>query len=119
MCAIGVASAETYPVSGDWTYENAEEIGPAKTCGKKIMRFEGNVRSDTGTAAPKYKNISATRNGPGNWKMVDEFYNLQTWGRVQYTLRIVDQDHIELSYDRIPIQQDRGAGKSYLLRRCA
>jgi hypothetical protein len=114
----GVAHAETYPVSGTWTYDNANEAGPAKECGKRIMRFEGGIRHDTGTSAPTYRNISVTQNGNGSWRVVDEFYTVQIRGRINYILRVVDADHIELQYDRINIQSDRGPGKSSLLRRC-
>jgi hypothetical protein len=114
---VGVAHADTYPVSGMWTYENANEPGPAKDCGKRIMHFKGTTRDDTGTSAPIYKNVSVTRDGNG-WRIVDEFYTLQVKGRVNYTIRVVDADHIELQYDRINIQSDRGPGKTFLLRRC-
>lgn len=116
--AIGVASADTYPVSGTWTYDNAQEKGPAKNCGKKVARFNGTTRQDSATAAPEYKNVSVTRDGAGGWRLVDEFYTLQTRGRVNLSIRVLDEDHIEIQYDRINSQSDRGAGKVFLLRRC-
>ena len=57
-CGSAAARAATYPVSGSWTYENASEKGPAKSCGKRNMRFEGNLRYDTGSGVPEYKNVS-------------------------------------------------------------
>jgi hypothetical protein len=116
--AAGLACADTYPVSGTWTYENAQEKGPARECGKKVARFNGETRKDTATAVPEYKNVSVTRDGPGAWRVVDDYYNLQSRGRVNLTIRVVDEDHIELQYDRISMQADRGPGKIFLLRRC-
>ena len=87
--AIGVACADTYPVSGMWTYENASQSGPAKNCNaKKSARFNGVTRLDTATSAPDYKNVSVTREGSGAWRIVDEFYTLQIRGRVTYSLRV-------------------------------
>jgi hypothetical protein len=116
--AVGTACADTYPVSGTWTYENASEKGPAKNCGKKVARFNGTTRQDTATSAPEYKNVSVTRDGAGGWRLVDEFYTLQVRGRVNLSIRLLDEDHIEIQYDRVNIQSDRGAGKTFLLRRC-
>jgi len=117
--AIGVAHADNYPVSGIWTYENANQSGPAKSCNpKKSANFKGPTRLDTGTSAPEYKNVSVTRNGANEWKIVDTFYTLQIWGRVSFSLRVLDSDHIEIQYDRISQAEDRGPGKVFLLRRC-
>ena len=104
------AQAATYPVSGAWTYENASEKGPAKSCGKRNLRFEGNLRYDTGSGAPEYKNISVTKIDAAKWNIVDEFFTGMMRGRVPYTLRIVDADHIELHLER--------GGTTTLLRRC-
>lgn len=108
---LGVANADTYPVSGTWTYENASQAGPAKVCGQKIMQFKGTTRSDTGTNAPEYRNQSVTQSGASTWHVVDEFYTVQIWGRMIYTLRQIDEDHIRITLDK--------GGKSFLLRRCA
>lgn len=111
LVAVGTsAQAATYPVSGAWTYENATEKGPAKSCGKRNMRFEGNLRYDTGSGAPEYKNVSVTKSDTAKWNIVDEFFTGMMRGRVPYTLRIVDADHIELHLER--------GGAKTLLRRC-
>jgi hypothetical protein len=106
-----VARGETYPVSGTWTYESANEAGPAKNCGRRIMRFDGELRHDTGSGAPEYRNRSIEPNGAGSWRVVDEFYNMLQRGRVYYTLRLLDSDHIELQFDV--------GGRTALLRRCS
>jgi hypothetical protein len=106
----GVAHADTYPVSGTWTYDNASAKGPAKECGQKVMRFQGNIRRDTGTSVPEYKNISIDKRGATTWYVIDDFYTLQIRGRMIYTLRLIDEDHIEIELEK--------GGKTFLLRRC-
>src|SRR6187200_1712323 len=97
---VSAAQADTYPVSGTWTYDNASEKGPAKTCGQKVMRFQGNIRRDTGTSVPEYKNISIDKRGATTWYVVDDFYTLQIRGRMIYTLRLLDDDHIQLDLEK-------------------
>ena len=107
---ITVAAADTYPVSGAWTYDNASGNGPAKVCGPRVMRFSGNVRYDTGTSAPEYKNQSIVKRGATTWYVIDDFYTLQIRGRMIYTLRLIDEDHIEIALEK--------GGRRFLLRRC-
>ncbi len=99
-----------YPVGGSWTYENASEKGPAKSCGRRFMEFDGNLRHDTGSGAPEYKNISARVSGPNTWTIVDELFTGMIRGRVTYTLRTIDADHIQLHFEM--------GGRTTLLRRC-
>ena len=108
--AIGLAHADTYPVSGTWTYDNASQKGPAKNCGQRIMRFDGNIRHDTGTSVPQYRNISVDKRGESQWYVIDDFYTLQIRGRMIYTLQLIDEDHIQLTLEK--------GGKTFLLRRC-
>jgi len=109
LALAGVAEA-SYPVSGRWTYEDARAPGPAKDCRGDHMIFEGERRLDTGTSVPEYRNVSVARAGAGIYRIVDQFFNVQARGRVSFTLRIVDPDHIEIRYE---------LGKGALLRRCA
>jgi hypothetical protein len=90
------AAAASYPVSGTWTYDNATAEGPAKECGKRYMNFAGNQRFDTGGGVPSYRNFSVTAEGSSTFRIVDEFATGQMNARSTYTLRILDQDHIEL-----------------------
>ena len=108
--ATALAQADTYPVSGTWTYDNASQKGPAKNCGQRVMRFDGNIRYDTGTSVPQYKNISIDKRGETLWYVIDDFYTLQIRGRMIYTLQLVDEDHIQLTLEK--------GGKTFLLRRC-
>jgi hypothetical protein len=111
IAATAAARAETFPVSGTWTYERANEAGAAKECGLRIMRFDGELRHDTGSGAPEYRNRSVAQTGTGTWRVVDDFYNMLQRGRVAYTLRVVDNDHIELQFEM--------GGRVSLLRRCS
>lgn len=103
------ARADTYPVSGKWTYDNASDGGPAEECGKRTMEFRGTQRFDTVGGVAQYRNRSVDRTSPTAFTVVDEFFNVMVRGRVQYTLRIIDEDHIELHLDR---------GGNIPLRRC-
>ena len=104
------AQAASYPVAGTWTYENASDKGAAKDCGRRRMEFDGNLRHDTGSGAPEYKNVSVTDSGAESWRIVDEFFTGMIRGRVTYTLRVLDADHIELHIDM--------GGSTTRLRRC-
>jgi len=99
-----------YPVSGGWTYDNASDPGPAKTCtGARIMTFEGIMRHDSVGSVAEFKNKSTIQSGAGLYRVVDTFYNGQTWGNVLYTLSLPDPDHIQINY---------ATGGALTLRRC-
>jgi hypothetical protein len=111
LAPCGAVAADSYPVSGRWTYENAEAAGPAADCGKRKMEFRGAQRLDTGGGVPEYRNVSVSRISATSYQVVDEFFNVQIRGHTEFSLRLIDQDHIELHLDR--------AGKTVTLRRCA
>jgi hypothetical protein len=73
------------------------------------MTFQGEMRRDTGSGAPEYKNISVSQSDTDTWRVVDEFFTGMIRGRVSYTLRQVDPDRIELRFD---------AGTTSRLQRC-
>ncbi len=102
--------AATYPISGKWTYENASVAGPARECGSAYMEFRGVQRIDTGGRVPQFRIVAVSGSAP-SWLVVDEFVAVQIRGRVSYTLRILDVDHVELRIE--------AAGKRILLRRCS
>jgi hypothetical protein len=104
----GFAVADSYPVSGKWTYDNTAGEGPAKECGKRYMDFRGERRFDTGGGVPDYRNRSITQDGD-NYSLVDEFNTGQIQARLNYNIRRVDNDRIEL---KLP------ANKTVKLRRC-
>jgi hypothetical protein len=102
-------AATGYPVSGKWTYNSADESGPAKSCTGRTMTFDGNMRYDTGGSVRELQNKSTIQTGAALYRVVDTFYNGQTWGNVSYTLRLPDADHIEINY---------ATGGMFKLRRC-
>ena len=104
------AHADVYPVSGRWTYENASAAGPATSCGSRYMEFSGQQRIDTGGGVPGYRNARVAMVNSQLFLLTDQFNNGQMRGREEYSLSLIDEDHIQL---RIKI-----GGKSILLRRC-
>lgn len=104
----GLASSQSYPVSGRWTYENASAEGPAETCGRRYMTFEGAQRRDTGGGVPVYRNAGIQEVGDGEFRIVDAFNSGSINGNVYYTLRKIDDDHIAIEM----------AARTVLLRRC-
>jgi hypothetical protein len=111
IISLGGAADAAYPVSGRWTYENASASGPAKSCTGRIMDFLGVTRHDTGGGVSDYRNVSVSQSSPSFFYVVDEFFNVMIRGRVEYTLRILDQHHIEIHVPR--------GGATFMLRRCA
>ena len=106
------AMGDSYPVSGLWTYRNASEKGPAKTCDRPTMEFRGDRRFDTLGGVPDYRNARVERIDASSFALNDLFL---TWpnvrGNVYYSLRLIDEDHIQIDIPR--------AGRAFLLRRCA
>ena len=110
--AASSALADTYPVSGLWTYRSASDKGPAQTCDRPTMEFRGDRRFDTSGGVPDYRNVRIERLDTSSFALNDLFL---TWpnvrGNVYYSLRLIDEDHIEID---LPM-----AGRTFLLRRCA
>lgn len=104
----GYAVAANYPVTGKWTYEAKGGDGPAKECGKRYMDFQGEQRFDTGGGVPAYRNRSVEDSGD-EYRIVDEFNTGQINARMNYALRKIDDNHIELKLPQ---------GKTIVLQRC-
>ena len=104
----GFAVAQSYPVTGKWTYEDTGGEGPARDCGKRYMDFQGERRFDTGGGVPDYRNRSVSGDGD-EYRLSDEFDTGQIRARVDYNIRRVDNDRIEL---KLPYN------KTVKLRRC-
>lgn len=93
----GPALAATYPVSGDWTYNYSAEKGPAKECGPRHMEFRGERRFDTGGSVPDYRIESIEPSGSSEYRITDTIFTGPVQNaHVDYTLRLIDNDHIEL-----------------------
>lgn len=113
---VAATAANSYPVSGVWTYDNPTAPGPDKQCGRRVMKFAGLVRYDTQTAAPEYRNLSVTQVNPTTWRIVDQVYTMVVWGKVYYTLRLLDDDHLTIHLDKGGNLNTGGA--TWQLRRC-
>jgi hypothetical protein len=109
LLIVTAAIADTYPISGKWTYDNPKAEGPAEDCGPRYMSFEGVLRRDTGGGISSFRNFSVDQVGNTRYRVVDMFTNAMINARQTYTLRVVDDDHIEL---------DLQAGPVIPLRRC-
>jgi hypothetical protein len=108
--AAAPALADVFPVTGKWTYENAEDSGPAPICGNRTMEFKGERRFDKVGGVSDLRNVSVIESGPKVYQVVDEFFNAMIRGRVYYTLSVIDKDHIEIKLNE--------GGTATLLRRC-
>jgi hypothetical protein len=109
--AASPALADDYPVSGLWTYRNASQSGPATSCDRPTMEFRGDHRFNAIGGVPDFRNVYVERLDNSTFALNDLFL---TWpnvrGNVYYSLRLIDDDHIEIYIPR--------AGTTYLLRRC-
>jgi hypothetical protein len=112
LCFAGgmsAAVAATYPVMGKWAYDRGVE--PEEACRKgPTMEFRGERRFDTGGGVPDYRNRTISPIDRTSYRIVDQFFNGQTRGNVIYTLRMVDDDHVELYLSP--------SGKTIKLLRC-
>jgi hypothetical protein len=105
----GSAAGETYPVSGRWTYQDAAGTGPSEDCSKPTMEFRGDYRSDTSGGVADFRNVSVERTSASSFVVKDLFLTApNVRGNVTYTLRLTDEDHIQITL----------AGKTIRLRRC-
>lgn len=104
------ANAASYPISGRWTYNDQTGDGPSKEFGSRYQEFSGEQRTDKGGGVPGYRNLSVTKSGSDSYQIVDQFSTGQINARSAYTLRKIDDDHIEMNM--------QAGGRSIKLRRC-
>ena len=98
LSALAVpALADSYPVSGRWGQSTSSAKG-AIDCGDvRVIAFNGNQRTDSQGGVPALRNKSVTATGTSQYRVVDEFSTGQiSGGTVNYTLRKIDDDHIEM-----------------------
>ena len=92
------AFAAGYPVSGKWGQSASAEEGPIDCGALRVIEFKGDQRTDTKGGVPAYRIRSVAPEGPGLYRIVDEFTTGQIRNaHVNYTLSQVDADHIELN----------------------
>ncbi len=92
------ALADSYPVSGAWGQSTSSAKGAIDCGGKRVIDFKGDQRTDSKGGVPAYRNKSVTATGASQYRIVDQFTTGQiNSGTVNYTLRQVDDDHIEMN----------------------
>jgi hypothetical protein len=95
---VAPALAAGYPVSGQWGQSTSSEKGAIDCGDKRVIEFKGNQRTDSKGGVPSYRNKSVTPQGSSTYRVVDQFSTGQiSNASVNYTLRQVDDDHIELN----------------------
>ena len=104
------ALADGYPVSGAWAQSTDSAQGAIVCADKHVITFNGNQRQDNKGGVSAFRNKSVTPLGTSSYRIVDQFSNGQIHnGSVNYTLRQVDADHIEM---------DMQSGGTLKLQRC-
>lgn len=95
------ALADPYPVSGKWGVSASTKKGPIDCAKLRVISFNGEQRTDSGGSVPAFRNRSITRDGVDRYQVVDLFTNgMIKNGNVNYTLRLVDADHLELDMQK-------------------
>lgn len=110
---IGLAApalAGTYPVNGRWGAGAAPAKGAVDCSKLRVIAFNGNQRTDSNGGVPAFRNRTVQRVSATVFRVVDEFTTGQiSDAHVIYTLRKVDDDHLEL---------DMQPGGTLKLQRC-
>jgi hypothetical protein len=98
LCALAApALADNYPVTGKWGQSTSSAPGAIDCAGVRVISFNGNQRTDSNGGVPAYRNKSVTSAGSSAYRIVDEFSTGQiNAAQTSYTLRQVDDDHIEM-----------------------
>jgi hypothetical protein len=109
-CAAAPASGASYPVSGRYGQISDPKPGPADCTNKRVVRFEGERRFDSGGGVPQYRLRDVVPQGSNAFRVTEEFNTGQVKARLTYTLRQVDSDRIELMMS---------PGGTLKLKRCA
>jgi hypothetical protein len=109
-CFASPALAESYPVSGRWGQSSEEKPGAVDCAGKRVIRFEGERRFDSGGGVPQYRLRDISRQSEMAFRVTEEFATGQINARMNYTLRQVDSDRVELVMTR---------GGTLKLKRCS
>ena len=82
------------------------------------MTFKGVMRYDTETSVPSLTaNLSVQQVNQQTFRVVDQVFNMLVTGKMYFTLRIIDDDHISIHLDKGGNLNQGGA--NWFLRRCA
>jgi len=101
VLSVAPALAENYPVSGRFGVVTSSSDGPVDCGNKRVIEFSGGQRSDSNGGVPGYRAKSVEPNGPGQWRVTDQFTTGQIRnGSIGYTLKQADTDHLELQQQK-------------------
>ena len=92
------AFADSYPVQGRWGAGQPSKQ-PVDCSNLRVIAFNGDQRTDSRGGVPAYRNISVTPSS-GGALVVDEFNTGQIRARVNFTLRQVDPNNVEMDQQR-------------------
>ena len=110
-CALATpALAITYPVSGRWGQSTETKPGPIDCTNKRVIRFGNDRRFDSGGGVPEYRALNLVPQGNRAFRITEAFNTGQINAKVNYTLRLIDSDRIELAMS---------PGGTLKLKRCA
>ena len=104
------AYALSYPVSGRWGQSTETKPGPIDCAGKRVIRFDDVQRFDSGGGVPAYRMIDLMQSGNSDFQITEAFNTAQIKARIEYRLRLIDSDSIELIMS---------PGGTLKLKRCA
>jgi hypothetical protein len=92
------ALADAYPVNGRWGQSASSEKGQIDCAKLRVINFSDGTRTDSKGGVPAYRNKQVSPEAPGRFRVVDEFTTGQIRNaHLNYTLRLVDADHIEMN----------------------
>jgi hypothetical protein len=109
-CIATPVFAASYPVSGRWGQSSDPKPGAIDCTGKRVIQFARERRFDSGGGVPDYRVKETVRQGSTAYRVTEEFNTGQVKARINYTLRLVDSDRIEMIMS---------PGGTLKLRRCA
>ena len=98
VLAATPAFADNYPISGRWGVSTSSAPGPVDCAQLRVITFNGNQRTDTGSGVPAYRNRSVRRNGMTEFDVIDVFTTGQiSNAHTKYTLKLIDADRVEMN----------------------
>ncbi|MFZ0846610.1 MAG: hypothetical protein WAM62_12530 [Pseudolabrys sp.] len=98
LAAPGFAAPAVYPVTGKWGQSTSSAKGAIDCSKLRVIGFNGDQRTDSGGGVPAYRIKSVSQQGPGNYRVVDQFTTGQiNNGSASFTLQQIDADHIVMN----------------------
>lgn len=101
VLAATPAFADNYPISGRWGVSTSSASGPVDCAQLRVITFNGNQRTDTGSGVPTYRNRTVRPKGTTEFSVVDVFTTGQiSNAHTSYTLKLIDADRVDMNQQR-------------------